>query len=361
MNKNRSPLLVPYPNYEVNRLPNGKERAADRIISLFRMSVDSCNRLWAIDMGVANGTRHSEPRLIVIDLNTDRIVRRFTITSNLRRADNSTWFVGLIADVDPKSCDKSFAYLADIGWGLVVYNFHDNSAWRLDHPYFYFDPLSTAFIVGGVRVQWKDGIFGLTLSERHADGFRTLYFSVMASTRMFSVNTRVLQSNRSVADTLDEYKFLGHRPVGMQASALSMNEVTGAMFYPLVNQDAIGCWNPRRSEKHSAETTAVVAQDSMTLVYPSDVKVDSESNLWVISDRMPLFLYQVHNMKMTDINYRVFKAPVTDLIKDTVCEPTKYSGTFNSGYNKGYNTAPNYGYGGFNSNTSPLTTRPRLS
>jgi len=330
------------------------------------MSVDVCNRLWAIDMGVANGTIHSQPRLIVIDLNTDRIVRRFTITPDLRRADNSTWFVGLIADVDLKSCDNAYAYVPDIGWGLVVYSFRDNSARRLDHPYFYFDPLATAFNVGGVRVQWKDGVFGLALSERRADGYRTLYFGVMASTRMFSVDTRVLQSNSSVADTIDEYKYLGHRPVGMQAAALSMDGATGAVFYSLVNQDAIGCWNPRRSEQHSNETTAVVAQDSVTLQYPSDIKVDFESNLWVLSDRMPLFLYRVHDMKVTDVNYRVFRAPVTDLIRGTVCELAKSSGSVsNGGHNKGYNAGSHQGYGsqygGFNTNDSRWVTRPRSS
>lgn len=310
------------------------------------MSVDVCNRLWAIDMGVANGTIYSQPRLTVIDLNTDRILRRFTITPDLRRVDNSTWFVGLIADVDPKACDKAFAYMADIGWGLVVYNFRDNTARRLDHPYFHFDPLSTSFNVGGVRIQWRDGIFGLALSERYQDGYRTLYFGVMASTRVFSVNTRVLQSNSSVADTLDEYKYLGHRSVGMQAASFSMDQVTGSVFYSLVNQNAIGCWNPRRSEEHSAEATAVVAQDSVSLIYPSDVKVDVESNLWVLSDRMPRFLYQVHNMKVTDVNYRVFRAPASELIKGTVCELSQSTGISNGGYNKGYNVGSNHGYGG---------------
>lgn len=376
-------MLVPYPNYGMNRLPNRRERAVDRIVNTFRISVDACDRLWVIDMGAANGTTYGQPQLFVFDLNTDRVVRQFTITGNLRRRDDSTWFPGLIADVDPRSCDRAFAYLPDIGCGLVVYSFRANSAWRLEHPFFYFDPLATAFNIGGVRLQWNDGVFGLALSERRADGYRTLYFSAMSSTRLFSVDTRVLQSNSSVADTIDEYRHLGHRFAGMQAASMSMDGATGALFYALVNQDAIGCWNPRRSEHHSNKTTAIVAQDPVTLQFPADLKVDFNSDLWVLSDRMPLYRFRVHDLDVTDVNYRVFRAPVADMIRGTVCDPIGSSSSvlpsasitgsyvgyntvsdseFNTGsnteFNQEYDNSPN---GGINNNHIRPTARPRPS
>jgi len=383
-------MLVPYPNYGMNRLPNRRERAVDHIINTFRISVDACDRLWVIDMGAANGTTYGQPQLFVIDLNTDRVVRQFTIAGNLRRRDDSTWFPGLIADVDPRYCDRAFAYLPDIGCGLVVYSFRTNSAWRLEHPFFYFDPLATSFNISGIRLQWNDGVFGLALSERHSDGYRTLYFSAMSSTRMFSVNTRILQSNRSVADTIDDYRHLGHRLPGMQAASMSMDGATGALFYALVNQDAIGCWNPRRSGQHSTETMAIVAKDSVTLQFPADLKVDVNSNLWVLSDRMPLYRFRVHDLDVTDVNYRVFRAPVADVIRGTVCEPTESSATLSSGSNVGYNSNSEYNMNseyntgsnmgsntgsnvefdrerdtsssdGFNTNPLRTTTRPRPS
>lgn len=348
-NRNRSPSLIPYPNYEMNRLPDRKKQSTTRIIHAARMSVDECDRLWVIDMRTANGTSHGEPQLIVIDLKTDKVVRQFTIGSNLRRNDGETWFVGVIADVDRKSCDRAFAYLPDIRWGLVVYNFKDNTAWRLEHHYFYFDPVSTVLRISGVRLEWTDGVFGLALSERHSDGYRTLYFHALASTRMFSVDTRVLQSNSSVTDTFDDYHGRGHRPPGMQAAAMSMDLTSGAVFYALINRDAVGCWNPRRFEWHSIDTTAVVAQNSVTLQYPSDLKVDSNSNLWVLSNKMPQFRFRVHDLNFTNINYRVFSSPVSELIKGTLCELTEpYTG--NSG---------NYSYenqGGSINNFPRLTT-----
>lgn len=365
---------MPYPNYEINQLPKGKKQDGNRIISTFRMSVDECDRLWVIDMGLANGVSYSEPQIFIIDLNTDHVIRQFTLTENLRRKDNTTWFVGVIADVDPTACNKAFAYLPDIRGGLVVYSFEDNTAWRLDHPYFFFDPLATVFRTGGVRVEFRDGIFGLVLSDRHSDGYRTLYFQSMSSTRMFSVNTRVIQSNSSLDDTFDMYQPLGHRKIGMQASVMSRDTVTGAVFYPLVNQDAVGCWNPWRSENHSVETSAVIAQDSGTLEYPSDLKVDVKSNLWVISDKLLKFVYHVEKMNFNEVNFRVLMAPVADLIKGTVCEPQRSPGTTGSnkessaGTNIKYNMDSNNRYSGFpysgsnnNNNSYRPMMRPRPS
>lgn len=332
-NRIRSPLLVPYPNYKMNRLPDRKKQYNNRIIHAVRMSVDECDRLWVIDMRKANGTSYGEPQLLVIDLKTDQVLRQFTIGANLRRNDSESSFVGVTTDVDRKSCNRAFAYLPDIRWGLVVYSYQDNSAWRLQHHYFYFDPVSTMMRISGVKIGWTDGIFGLSLSERNSDGYRTLYFHSLASTRIFSVNTRVLQSNRSVAETFDEYHGRGQRSHDMQAASMAMDLATGTLFYALVNQDAVGCWNPGKTEWLSTETSSVVAQDPETLQYPSDIKVDTNSNLWVISNKMPKFRYLMQDL--TIINYRVFSSPVAELIEGTVCESKEFDTDVYSEENQG--------------------------
>lgn len=317
---NRSPSLVPYPNYEMNRLPNIRI-THNRIINIIRTSVDECDRLWMMDMASANGTIYGEPQLYVIDLLTDRVVRQFTVSQNLRRTDGTTWFPGLAVDSDPRSCDRAYAYVPDIGWGLLVYSYRENAAWRLEHPYFYFDPLSTVFNIGGVRMEWLDGVFGLALSAQDPDGYRTLYFHSLANTRMFSVNTRFLRMNATgVTETFDEYRHRGNRRAGMQAASMATDRKTGVIFYALVNQDAIGCWNPRRFEKLTPDTAAVIARDSILFQFPSDVKVDTGFNLWVLSDRMPRFRFRIHEFNLTETNYRVFKVPTATAVRGTVCE-----------------------------------------
>lgn len=321
--RNRSPLLIPYPNYEMNQIPSNKEDYS-RIIHAVRMSVDECDRLWVIDMRKVNDTMwYGDPQILIIDLKTDRVVRKFTIGPKLRRVDGETWFINVVTDMDPKSCNQAFAYIPDVRWGLVVYSFENNTAWRLQHHFFYFDPVSTLIRSSGLRLGRTDGVFGVALSERRPDGYRTLFFHSLASTRIFSVDTNILKSNITVAETYDEYHGRGQRPHGMNAAAMTIDLESGVLLYSLVNQDGIGCWNPRRFEYLSNDTSAVLVTDPVTLQYPADLKVDANSNVWVVSNKMMKFRFRQKDLNLTEVNYRVFMAPVDELIKDTVCQLTR--------------------------------------
>lgn len=69
------------------------------------------------------------------------------------------------------TCDSAYAYIADLaGFGMIVYKMAENISWRFKHLYFYPDPLSGTFEVGGVTTHWIDGILGLTLSDMRPDG-----------------------------------------------------------------------------------------------------------------------------------------------------------------------------------------------
>jgi len=51
--------------------------------------------------------------------------------------------VDLVIDVTPDHCDKAYAYMSDFsGYGIVVYSWEKNDSWRIEHNYFYFDPLN---------------------------------------------------------------------------------------------------------------------------------------------------------------------------------------------------------------------------
>lgn len=65
-----------------------------------------------------------------------------------------------IVDVPKNRCDDAYAYVPDLGaYGVVVYSFKDGKSWRVKNNYFYFDPVSGDFNVGGVNFQWTDGIY----------------------------------------------------------------------------------------------------------------------------------------------------------------------------------------------------------
>lgn len=69
-----SPVLSPYPSWEANNIHSNE---SDVIINIYRMRVDACDHLWGVDMGtddmVGNKKTFRSPRLIVIDLKTDKV------------------------------------------------------------------------------------------------------------------------------------------------------------------------------------------------------------------------------------------------------------------------------------------------
>ncbi|KAI5749184.1 hypothetical protein M8J76_005306 [Diaphorina citri] len=317
---NLSPNLKPYPSYEINNI---HKKNGTTLVSGFRINVDVCDRLWMVDTGLADilgeGNQISTPRIVVIDLKTDKIIKEHTIAKEDIAAHS--FFANILVDTTPNTCDKAFAYIPDLGgFQMIVYDLENNESYKVKHHYFYFDPLSGNYNVGGVNFQWTDGVFGVALSPVHKeDGYRTLYFHPLSSTREFSVNTKILQNKTTASNSYYEFKVLGSRGPNSQATAESLDEKTGVLFYTQVNKDGVGCWNSyKHANEYSADTTDLVATDSETLVFPNDLKVDKEGYLWVLSDKLPVHIHK--GLHTDEINYRIFQTPVKDAIKGTVCD-----------------------------------------
>lgn len=73
---------MPYPSWQANTLPEGNTKPADNhIVSTFRLKVDACDRLWVMDTGLADilgsPNQVSQPALVVFDLRTDQLLRRY--------------------------------------------------------------------------------------------------------------------------------------------------------------------------------------------------------------------------------------------------------------------------------------------
>lgn len=89
----------------------------------------------------------------------------------------------------------------------------------------------------------------------------------------------------------------------------------GILFFNKIDVNAIGCWNS--ASPYRREHLDEVCRDEEALIFPSDVKVDRHRNVWVISDKMPVFLMSTLNY--TDVNFRIMFAPEDVLVKDTMC------------------------------------------
>lgn len=203
-------------------------------------------------------------------------------------------------------------------YAVIVYSFEDNRAHRIKHNYFHFDPLNGDFNVDGINFQWTDGVFGMALGPMNTDGSRDVYFHALASTKEFKVSNLVLR-NESYANSraaYTEFKYVGDRCVNGQATSEVYDKNTGVIFYTQVQKDAIGCWNI--NDEYTPDTQGLVDSDSNALVFPNDMKIDSESNLWILSDKMPTYLY--HNLDTNILNFRILTGKAQNLIEGTVCK-----------------------------------------
>lgn len=313
-----SPKLNPYPSWEANFLSN--KRVKSSIVSTFRIKADECNRLWVVDTGytdILNDQQISPFSLLIFNLIENKLLRRYYFPENETEHLKSA-LTNIVVDVSKEDCKTAHAYITDTGaYGLLVYSFKDNKSWRIEHNLFSFDPLLGMFDLKGKFFQWRGGIFGLTLGSRNKDSTRDVYFHSIISTKEFVVSNAVLrnESYATSSDSLPEYKLIGDRGEFAFSGSEVFDPKTKTIFYTLVAQNAIGCWNTKK--EISKETAIIVDYDPVSLVFPNDIKIDDERNLWVVSDR--LFHFIQGFLDPDDVNYRILTVHVDDLVDNSVC------------------------------------------
>jgi len=316
-----SPALIPYPNLLANTPYKNQKDDDPRITSVFRVRVDACDRLWVMDSGLADilgeAIVYSNPQILVYNLNTDKLIRKYVFRNE--DSQQHSFFANIIVDVEKDKCDDAFAYAPDLGsYAIVVYDFKKDKSWRIKHHYFHFNPLQGNYNVGGVNFQWTDGVFGIALTKPNPDGSKTAFFHALSSQSQFKVNTFVLQNeNEGKESNFSAYSLVGDKGENSQTSANFIEVDSGVMFYTQVNKDAIYCWNTNKPFVN--ENLVEVASDAETLVFANDLKVDYEKRLWVLTDKLPVFL--IKGLKSDEVNYRIFVAPVDDAIRGTNCAP----------------------------------------
>lgn len=308
-----SPPLIPYPSFENNIAGD----CANGLSTVYRIKADRCGRLWVLDtgtVGIGNTTENVCPyALNVYDLTTDRRIRRY----ELRPEDtNPNTFIANIAVDIGKNCEDTFAYMSDeLGYGLISYSWEQNKSWRFSHSFFFPDPLRGDYNVAGLNFQWgEEGIFGIALSPIGKDGYRTLFFSPLASHREFSVSTRTLRDSTRLEESFHDFTFLEERAGNAHTTSRVMND-DGLMLFNLIDQNAVGCWHS--SLPYLPKFHDIVDRDDVGLVFPADIKIDDTNTVWVISDRMPVFL--IAELDYNDVNFRIYSAPLDVLIDNTVC------------------------------------------
>ncbi|XP_018803085.1 PREDICTED: L-dopachrome tautomerase yellow-f2-like [Bactrocera latifrons] len=320
--KQYSPKLHAYPDFETNYLNPISPANPKRIISVYRTTVDACKRLWFIDTGMLeypnNRTQVQRPAIWVIDLSNDRVLHRYEIPESI--VDTGRGLASITIDVFERACNDAFAYIPDLLYRqLYVFSLNDNRMWAFSHNYFNFDPLGGDLQIGGQTFRWDDGIFSITLGSYAPDGYRTVYFHPMASNTEFEVDSSVLQNEANAArsDHGNDFRPLGSRGDNHQSTMHSYDQNSGIIFYAEIQRNGIGCWNTNKP--FSAQNHGTVAQDAQRMIYPSDLTIDDEDNVWMMTNSMPIFIYSTLDPNV--VNFRVWKQNVNEAAKNTVCAP----------------------------------------
>lgn len=96
------------------------------LVSVFRMEVDKCDRLWVLDTGAINLANKVDQicpvKLDVFDLKTDTHIKRFIIPKNQTLKDSL--FTNIVVEILNDNCEDAYAYMSDVfQYGLVVYSY----------------------------------------------------------------------------------------------------------------------------------------------------------------------------------------------------------------------------------------------
>uniref|UniRef100_A0A336N1Q4 CSON010085 protein n=1 Tax=Culicoides sonorensis TaxID=179676 RepID=A0A336N1Q4_CULSO len=318
-NTTQSPKLKPYPSWSAHSYEPRE------LVSPFRIRADQCGRLWVIDSGFNNLLSEEDrvairnPSLVVYDLHNDNLLRRYEFPSD--QVKNDSLFANIAVEDD--DCENTFAYVTDIfNPALLVYSWKQQSSWRVHHHYFHPDPLAGNYSIGNISFHWDDGLFGIALSKPQSDGYPTLYFHPLSSTNEFSVSTKFLRNETAATnqqEIFNEFKTLGTRGPNGQSAVSFLDKITGVLFYTLPNLNAIACWRTNSKTKtYTIKSQGRVFMSPVDMSFPNDIKVDDQDRLWVLSNKLHIFMYS--ELNPNDVNFRILTATVKDAIEHTACD-----------------------------------------
>lgn len=223
---------VPYPSAEANRPASDADPEA--FVSVQSIVVDPAVRLWVLDTGspMFQPTEHGGPKLVCVDLSTDRIVQ--TILFDPDVALPTTYLNDVRFDLS--AGDGGFAYITDSSDqgpnGIIVVDLASGQAWRKlhDHPSTKAVPLSEMIPMAEGRAFAERssgeppqpvtmGADGIAISH---DGER-LWYCPLISRRWYSVATSALR-DRAAADEDVAATVIDHGDKGGGADGLESDD-----------------------------------------------------------------------------------------------------------------------------------------
>lgn len=299
VSKNGQSVLQPYPTWEVNDAtrPEG-------LRSVLGFTIDSHNRLWALDMGYTGGETRAAAggqKLVVFDLDSGRELRRIALPDAV--ADPATSFLNDIA-LDER---RQVAYISDSGsraeggaaGGIIVLDLKTGMARRvLDRSPLTGDDPDRPLQVNGEPalpgVALKVGINGIALSP---DG-QHLYWSITTGDAVYRVETRHLRDG-ALRDADIARQVTGPIRIGGGSDGIAVGR-DGAVYVTNVTLNRVQRIDPRSL----AVTTAAEGPE---WIWPDTMAFDHEGGLWVSTNHLNHAFSGRMDFDKAEPNFRIMR------------------------------------------------------
>ncbi|XP_063973045.1 major royal jelly protein 1-like [Diachasmimorpha longicaudata] len=307
------PLLTPYPHWSWHT-PND----CDKLISVYRLAIDECNRLWFVDVGRVQDKPICPTKIMIFDLFTDRLIHKYIVPAD-QTFDGKASLVTPIVELGD-TCDDAYLYIADVGEnGLVIYNLQEDRSWRVNNTRgnaFGPDPDGMNITIAGESFDLTDGTLGMSLSPPGFFHQRYLYFNSLASYHQKFASVDTLKMSEFQEPLIFESIVKRQSQAGVQATSRK-----GVLFFQLAQLTAIACWSMERP--FTQDNIEILAFDEDALQYVSGIKVinnyQGEEELWFNTNRLQKTIKMTRTP--TEVNFRIIMGSVDDIINGTKCEP----------------------------------------
>ncbi|GAB0095037.1 hypothetical protein DMENIID0001_103660 [Sergentomyia squamirostris] len=296
------------------------------LITVFQPVIDECRRLWILDVGEVDHIEYKKefpyqaPHLIAFDLKKSGYpeIIRYEFPKDL--LEEPHFFSEYSIDIISRKCNckRTFVYIGNWkGNYLYVYDNKRKTAWKFKHDSFKPEGKTTITFGSLYKESYQAGLFGLTLGDRDTKGNRPLFYITASSTKLWKVYTKILKKKNSVFEPI----YIGDRGKNTEAIVLAYDPKTKVLFFGESNSRRFSCWN---TETRLSEETVDTVYKNETIFFGTDIEIDSQGTLWLMSNALPPVIGGPLVVSDTPL-IRVMKMNIRDAIKGTRCEKREKS------------------------------------
>ncbi|KAI4503252.1 hypothetical protein M0802_001474 [Mischocyttarus mexicanus] len=259
------PVVKPYPDWgwaDIRRNCN------ETIISVYRIELDDCGRLWVLDCGLNGEVRVCPQKLIAFDIKTDKILLQKEIPNKYGSNVNGTGaLVTPLVITSGKQCQQTTVYMADIeGYALVIWWGGDHFS-RFESPVFASDPETSYFKIGNESMTLSDGLAGLAYAPAGPySRYNKLYFSALTSYNLYhvSVNNLKRSNNSEDLDIIQDKGDINYHKLPLVIKG-------PYMYFSTIEDFALRKWDIRTS--FTKKNAKIIKQDKELLNFVSGLKI----------------------------------------------------------------------------------------